>query len=95
MTPCVLLIRRCKIKEKVAAALSYTQEDPAPRVVASGRNGEALRILAIAREAGITVVEDSVLAVLLETGVNVGEYIPPWCWEATAKILAFVRAKEQ
>jgi flagellar biosynthesis protein len=51
--------------------------------------------LAIAREAGITVVEDSVLAVLLETGVNVGEYIPPWCWEATAKILAFVRAKEQ
>jgi flagellar biosynthesis protein len=40
------------------------------------------------------VVEEPALAALLEAGVGVGEYIPPWCWEAAAKVLAFIRAKE-
>ncbi|MDR2020174.1 MAG: EscU/YscU/HrcU family type III secretion system export apparatus switch protein [Treponema sp.] len=87
-------MRRYKIKGKTAAALSYTPEDPAPRVVASGKNEEAMRILAVAREAGIEIVEDPSLAALLEAGTRAGDYIPPWCWEAVAKILAFVRAKE-
>ncbi|MDR3166417.1 MAG: EscU/YscU/HrcU family type III secretion system export apparatus switch protein [Treponema sp.] len=81
-------------KGRIATALSYTPEDPAPRVLASGRDGEALRIVAIAREAGIEVVEDPALAALLEMGAGVGEYIPPWCWEAVAKILAFVQTKD-
>ncbi|MDR2758501.1 MAG: EscU/YscU/HrcU family type III secretion system export apparatus switch protein [Spirochaetaceae bacterium] len=87
-------MRRYKIKRRLATALSYTPEDPAPRVLASGKNEEALRILAAAREAGIEIVEDPALAALLEAGTSVGDYIPPWCWEAVAKILAFVRTKE-
>jgi flagellar biosynthesis protein len=82
------------MKYKTATALSYAPEDPAPQVVASGKGGEAMRILALAREAGVEIVEDSALAALLEAGTRVGDYIPPWCWEAVAKILAFVRAKE-
>jgi flagellar biosynthesis protein len=87
-------MRRYKIKEKSATALSYTPEDPAPRVIASGKNEEAMRILAVAREAGIEIVEDPALAALLQAGAGIGDYIPPWCWEAVAKILAFVRTKE-
>ncbi|MDR3145027.1 MAG: EscU/YscU/HrcU family type III secretion system export apparatus switch protein [Treponema sp.] len=82
-------------KRKTASALSYTPEEGVPRIVASGRDGEAERILAIAREAGITVVEDPALALLLDTGVRAGDYVPPWCWEAVAKILAFVLTKEK
>jgi flagellar biosynthesis protein len=48
----------------------------------------------IAREAGITIVEDPGLALLLDTA-RPGDYIPSWCWEAMASILAFVLAKER
>jgi len=40
-------------------------------------------------------VEDTALAVLLDSGVKPGDFIPPWCWEAVAKILAFVLSKEE
>ncbi|MDR0589737.1 MAG: EscU/YscU/HrcU family type III secretion system export apparatus switch protein [Spirochaetaceae bacterium] len=83
------------MKERTAAAISYNPEDPAPRVIASGKNDEALRMLAIARQAGIEIVEDPALAALLAAGTRVGDYIPLWCWEAVAKILAFVQAKER
>jgi flagellar biosynthesis protein len=63
--------------------------------LAKGRGREAERIIAIAREAGIEIVEDSALAILLDAGVKPGDFIPPWCWEAVAKILAFVLSKEE
>jgi type III secretion system FlhB-like substrate exporter len=75
--------------------LTYNAGLPAPRVAALGRDGEALRILAIAREAGVAIVEDPALVALIEAGAGVGDFIPPWCWEAAAHILAFVRTKEQ
>jgi type III secretion system FlhB-like substrate exporter len=87
------LITRCIIKGKKAAALAYTPEDPAPRILARGRDREAERIIAIAREAGVAVVEDPALAALLDAG-NPGDFIPVWCWEAAAKILAFVLDRE-
>jgi flagellar biosynthesis protein len=89
-------MRRYNIqKRKTASAISYNPDEGVPKVVASGRDREAERILAIAREAGITVVEDPALALLLDTGVRAGDYVPPWCWDAVAKILAFVLAKEK
>jgi flagellar biosynthesis protein len=48
----------------------------------------------LAREAGITIVEEPALAVMLTSGLKPGDYIPEWCWEAAAKILAYVFAKE-
>jgi flagellar biosynthesis protein len=78
------------MKRKLASAVGYSPGDPAPVLLASGRGREAERIVAIAEQEGITVVEDTTLAALLDTGVKPGDFIPPWCWEATAKILAFV-----
>ncbi|GHV00247.1 hypothetical protein FACS189483_10190 [Spirochaetia bacterium] len=81
-------------KGNVASAIGYSPEEGIPRLIASGRDREAERIIAIAREAGITIVEDPALAMLLDAGVKPGEYVPSWCWEAVANILAFVFAKE-
>jgi flagellar biosynthesis protein len=83
------------LKGKTASAIAYNAEDSAPRLVARGRDREAERIVAIAREAGIPVVEDPVLAVLLDRGVKTGDSIPFWCWELTAKALAFALSKER
>ena len=79
---------------KKAAAVAYTPPEPAPLLLAAGIGREAERILEEARKAGITVVEDAGLASLL-LAVKPGDYIPSWCWEAMAKILAFVLAREQ
>ena len=95
-------------KQKIASAIGYSPENPAPGLLATGRGRNAERIIAVAEEAGVAVVEDEALAVLLDSWafspgagghgavsprVRPGEFIPMWCWEAAAKILAFV-AKE-
>jgi len=82
-------------KRKIASAIGYTSGDPAPVLLASGRDREAQRIIDIAKEAGVAVVEDSALAALLDTSVQPGEFIPAWCWDAVAKVLAFVVKSEK
>ena len=81
--------------ERKASAVAYNQEEGIPRLLAKGRGREAEKIIALAREAGIEIVEDTGLAALLDAGVKPGDFIPPWCWEALAKILAFVLSKEE
>jgi len=89
-------------KRKLASAIGYEPANPAPQLLASGRGREAERIISVAKEAGVAVMEDTALAALLDSWagswvdgrrVMPGDFIPPWCWEAAAKILAFV-AKE-
>jgi len=80
---------------KKASAIAYNDEEGIPRLLAKGRGREADKIIALAREAGIEIVEDSSLAALLDAGVKPGDFVPPWCWEAVAKILAFVLLKEE
>ena len=92
---CLSLIERYKFILKKAAAIVYNDGDVAPRLLAKGRGLEAERIIHLAGEAGIEIVEDASLAALLDSGVNVGEFVPPWCWEAVAKILAFVLLEEE
>jgi flagellar biosynthesis protein len=82
-------------KQKTASAIVYNEKDPAPRLLASGRGREAERIITLAKEAGVTIVEDPALAVLLNMEANIGDIIPAWCWEAAAKILAFVLTKDK
>ena len=82
-------------KRKMASAISYSPEDPAPALLASGRDREAEHIITVAKQAGVAVVEDTALAALLDSWagnsrVKPGDFIPPWCWEAAAKILVFV-----
>ena len=80
---------------KKASAVIYNREEGIPRLLAKGRGQEAERIIALAREAGIEIVEDTALAALLDAGVKPGDFIPPWCWEAVAKVLAFVLSREK
>jgi type III secretion system FlhB-like substrate exporter len=80
---------------KRASAVSYKQEEGVPRLLIKGRGHEAERIIEIAKASGIEVVEDSALAAMLDSGVKPGDFIPFWCWEATAKILAFVLSEEE
>ena len=82
-------------KKKIASAIGYTPGDTAPTLLASGRGREAEKIVAIAEKAGISIVEDAALAALLDTSAESGDFIPPWCWEAAAKILAFVIKAEK
>jgi len=82
-------------KRKIASAIVYTEGEPAPVLLASGRDREADRIIAIAHEAGIAVVEDAALAALLDTSAKPGDFIPPFCWEAAAKALSFVMKTEK
>jgi len=80
---------------KKASALTYNREEGVPRLLAKGRGWEAERIIALAKEAGLEIVEDASLAALLDAGVKPGDFIPHWCWEAVAKILAFVLSEEE
>jgi flagellar biosynthesis protein len=87
-------MKRCNMgRKKLASAIAYSPEDPAPRLLVSGRGRDAERIITLAKEAGVAVVENRSLAVLLDQGLKTGDLIPVWCWEAAAKILAFVLEK--
>jgi flagellar biosynthesis protein len=77
-------------KRKLASAIGYNSGDFAPLLLASGRDREAEQIIAVAQDAGVEIVEDAALASLLDTSAKPGDFIPPWCWEAAAKILSFV-----
>jgi len=82
-------------KRRLASALGYNPGDPAPSLLVSGRDREADKIIKIAQEAGVAVVEDAALAALLDTSAKPGDYVPHWCWEAAAKALAFVMKIEK
>ncbi len=80
---------------KTAAALSYEAGMPAPRITASGKGRTAERIMATAVENGVTVVEDSFLADILERS-PVGSFIPEKTYRAVAVIFSFLeRTKKE
>ncbi len=73
-----------------AAAVQYRPEqDGAPRVVASGRGEVAQRILALAKEAGIPIQQDTDLVEAL-LQVDLAGEIPPELYPAVAEVLAFI-----
>jgi flagellar biosynthesis protein FlhB len=73
-----------------AVALSYTKDLPAPRVVAKGADQTALRIRELARENGVTILEDPPLARSLYAAAEVGDFVPAESFAAVAEILAYV-----
>jgi flagellar biosynthetic protein FlhB len=62
----------------------------APQVVAKGQGFVALRIMALAQEAGVPRVENRSLAQALYRQVEVGELIPTSLYLAVAEVLAYV-----
>ncbi len=72
-----------------AVALRYDRAEPAPSLIARGKGALADRMLEIARENGITVVRDPILADIL-SDEEVGSFIPVETWEAVAALFAFL-----
>ena len=79
-----------QLPRKKAVALLYDKKkSDAPRVVASGTNLTAERIIATATAAGIHIQEDPDLVELLAR-IPLGEEIPAELYQTIAEILAFV-----
>ena len=79
-----------------AVALRYDAgEMDAPRVVAKGRRAIARRIVALARQWAIPVVEDPPVARGLFSMAALGERIPQALYQAVAEILAAVYHKRR
>lgn len=77
-------------KTRKAAALRYDmQRDHAPVVLAKGENRIADRIVEVAAEAEIPIVEDAALVSALLV-LELGEEIPPELYQSVAKILSFL-----
>lgn len=75
----------------LAVAVAYRPgEMEAPRVVAKGQEYMAERIKEVAREHGVTIMENVPLAQALYKSVEIGELIPPGLYQAVAEVLAFV-----
>ena len=74
---------------KNAVALTYTQTDAAPRVVAKGRGAIAEQIIARAREHGVYVHESPELVSLLMQ-VDLDQRIPPQLYIAVSELLAWI-----
>jgi flagellar biosynthetic protein FlhB len=75
----------------LAVALTYNQgKMAAPQVVARGAGHLAERIRALAKEAGVPIMENKPLAQTLYRHVEVGEYIPATLYKAVAQVLAYV-----
>lgn len=74
-----------------AVALKYEAgETPAPLCVAKGMDDLALKIRAVAEEAGVPVIEDPPLARALYATVEVDDEIPAEHFEAVAKVIGFI-----
>lgn len=82
-------------KTPLAVALEYeARVRGTPRVVASGRGAMAERIVAVARENGVVIESDPILAEALSR-VELDDEIPIELYEAVAIVIGFVlrRAK--
>jgi flagellar biosynthesis protein len=77
-----------RARRPAASALRYTEGSGAPEVVASGRGLIAERIVAAAKEAGIPIREDAVLAEAL-AALEVGSEIPQELYRAVAEALVW------
>ncbi|MCB0195667.1 MAG: EscU/YscU/HrcU family type III secretion system export apparatus switch protein [Anaerolineae bacterium] len=73
-----------------AVALSYDADTmPAPTIAAQGQGEVAERIIALAKEHGVTIRQDPDLVTLLAQ-LDIGQTIPPELYAVVAEVLAFV-----
>jgi flagellar biosynthesis protein len=75
-------------KPRIAVALLY-EEPSAPRVVASGQGWIGEKIIETAKEHGVPIEEDPVLAQALST-IEIDEEIPEALYRAVAEVLSFL-----
>lgn len=81
-------------KNKTAVALSYNPDDPAPKIIATGKGYLAEKIINKANEEKIPIHKDEALANSLSR-LELGSYIPPELYEVVAEIFAFLDSMDQ
>ena len=74
---------------KKAAAVKYDPTLPAPFVLAAGRGDLATKLLDVAKDAGVPVVDDAGLAEMLVT-LDPGTFIPEELYQIVAELLVFI-----
>jgi flagellar biosynthesis protein len=77
-----------------AVALRYWTGLPAPFVAAKAAGSAAGRLVAIAREAGVPVLEEGSLAEAIFP-LDIGALVPEECYEIVARVFAFVKSIEE
>jgi flagellar biosynthesis protein len=79
---------------KTAVAIQYDRATmPAPEVVAKGRGIVAEKLIAMAKEHGIPIVEDKLLVEMLDK-LNLNQQIPGELYQVVAEILVAVYKAE-
>ena len=78
-----------KAQELKAVALKYDSENGSPFISATAKGELAKRLLEIARENSVPVVENEALANILSVQ-EIGSMIPESTWEVVAKIFAWI-----
>lgn len=76
-------------EKKTAVAISYDPKDPAPRIIASGKNILADKIIKKAIEEDIPIHKDVPLANTLSK-LELGDCIPPELYGIVSQVLLFV-----
>jgi flagellar biosynthesis protein len=85
---------RKKTTRKTAVAIQYDRNDmSAPKVVAKGRGGVAERLIELARENKIPIVENRLLVEMLDQ-LNLNQEIPGELYQVVAEILVAVYKAE-
>jgi flagellar biosynthetic protein FlhB len=74
----------------IAVALKYSENLPAPQLVAKGGDLVAEKIKEIARENNIPIVENKPLARTIFKTLKLGQVIPRELFVAVAEVLAYV-----
>lgn len=82
-------IRKKIITDRKAVALAYDQNDEAPKVIATGKNLLADKIINKAKEEKIPIHKDENLTESLSL-LEIGAHIPQELYEIVAEILIFV-----
>ncbi len=77
------------MQKKEAVALSYPKGAEAPFIAAKARGALAEKLIALAREQGVPIVENQLAADIL-TAEEIGALIPESTWEIIAEIFSFV-----
>ena len=75
-------------RNQLAVALHY-EKGGAPRVVAKGKGEIGAKIIEVAKEHGVPIEENEVLAGAL-SNVELGDEIPAELYKAVAEVLVFV-----
>jgi flagellar biosynthesis protein len=80
---------KSKSPDKIAVALEYTEDNGAPLVSAKGRGTAAERIEEIAREAGVPIEQNPMMAEALSQ-IEVDHEIPIELYQAVAVLIGFI-----